>query len=58
MKIKFDDKYNFIEVKKTDSGIEIILSSKNFKSPRTAIVNSVVLNEEQFKKLISDIDLK
>lgn len=55
MKLEFDQNYNYIEIKNTPKGIEIILSSKNPDQPRTAIINSVILTENQFKELISDI---
>lgn len=57
MKIEFDQNYNFIEIKRSSKGIEITLSSKEPKQPLTSIVNSVILPEEQFKKLIAGLDL-
>lgn len=60
MKLEFDDKgYNFISIKKVnDSGmIAIILSSKDSGNPNKTIVNSAEITYEQFKKLISDLEL-
>jgi tRNA threonylcarbamoyladenosine modification (KEOPS) complex Pcc1 subunit len=54
MKKEFDDK-SYIEIKKQDNKILIVISAKDFKNPLTNIANCVELDIEEFKQLIKDI---
>lgn len=55
MKIQFEDK-SYIDCRKTDSGkIVIIISAKDPDSSQKKIINSVELDDIQYKQLISDI---
>ena len=57
MKLQFDDKYNFIEIKDLNDKIAIILSSKDSKNHLRAVINSIEISKKEFVDLISDIDL-
>lgn len=67
MKIEFDSEGeavydgsagsdNYIEVRKNNDSVEIILSSRDPENIKSRIINSVVITTDDFKKLISDID--
>lgn len=54
MKISFDDK-SYIECKRNNDQILLIISAKDPSNPLKKIINCVELDNDQFKKLISDI---
>jgi len=54
MKIQFDDK-SYIECRKLNDKIIVIVSAKDYNNPLKKITNSVELNIEEFRKLISDV---
>lgn len=55
MKILFDDK-SYIECTKSESGkIVFVISAKDQENSQKKIINSVELDANQFKQLISDI---
>lgn len=54
MKIEFDDK-SFVECKKENNKIYIVIQAKDLINPLKKINNCVELTEEQFKQLISDL---
>jgi len=54
MKIQFEDK-SFIECKKDNNKIIVIIQAKDYFNPLKKINNTVELTEEEFKKLISNI---
>jgi hypothetical protein len=57
MKIQFSDK-SFIDAKKTEGGnVTIIIQAKDHENPLKKITNAVELSSEEFKKLISDIQI-
>jgi tRNA threonylcarbamoyladenosine modification (KEOPS) complex Pcc1 subunit len=54
MKIIFEDN-SFIEMSKQDGKIIISIQAKDYQNPLKKIINSVEINEEQFKELISEL---
>jgi len=59
MRIEFDENgYDFLEFKKSEGGISIIISSKSASVPRSSVINSAEVSEEEFLKLLSDLNLK
>jgi len=59
MRIEFDENgYDYVEIKPSEGGISIVISSRDFNNPRSAIINSAELTKEQFYKLISDVDME
>lgn len=58
MKIQFEDK-SYIECRKSDNPgtIVIIISAKDHQNPLKKITNAVELTIEEFKQLISDVQL-
>ena len=54
MIIEFNDK-SFVECKKENDKIYIVIQAKDLNNPLKKINNCVELTEEQFKKLISEI---
>lgn len=56
MKIEFADK-SFVECKKSDNPGKIIITiqAKDYNNPLKKIINSVEIDAEDFKKLISEI---
>jgi hypothetical protein len=56
MKIDFEDK-SYIECKKKDDKIVIIVSAKDGSNANKRIVNAVEITPEEFKQLISEIEL-
>lgn len=57
MKIQFDDK-SYIECTKSDTGkIVFLIQAKDQQNPLKKITNVVELTNEQFKLLISEIQL-
>lgn len=57
MKIQFNDK-SYIECKKSELGkVVIIVSAKDYENPLKKITNTVELTADEFKQLISDIQL-
>jgi hypothetical protein len=56
MRIEFDDSgYDYVEIKPSSGGVSIVISSRDLKSPRSAIINSAEVTKEEFLKLISEI---
>ena len=53
-KILFDDK-SFIECKKKDEKITLIISAKDYSDPLKKIVNAVEITMDEFKQLVSDV---
>lgn len=58
MKITFEDK-SYVEIKKStnDNKIYIIIQAKDQNNPLKKITNSVEVTEEEFKKLMSEINV-
>lgn len=54
MKIEFEDK-SYIEIKKNNDKIFIIISAKDHQNNLKNIINAVELTLEEYNKLISDI---
>jgi nitrate reductase NapAB chaperone NapD len=54
MKILFDDS-SYIELKKSDGKIIIVIQAKDQLNSLKKITNAVELTKEEFEKLISDI---
>lgn len=67
MRIEFDDegnviyddggRNNYIEANETKEGIEIVLSSKDPENHRQNIHSTIKLSKDDFRKLISDINI-
>jgi hypothetical protein len=59
MKIEFPDK-SFIECSKSDNPgkVVITISAKDHESPLKKITNAVEITFEEFKKLISDVQIQ
>jgi len=56
MRIEFDDNgYDYIEVKPSEGGVSVVISSRDMKNPRSAIVNSAEVTKEEFLELISEV---
>ncbi len=56
MRITFEDKsYIEIERSKSSSKIIISISAKDYDNPNTTIINSVEINDKEFKELINTI---
>lgn len=56
MKIQFDDG-SYIDCKQNSDKVILIISAKDYENPRKKINNTVELSVEEFKQLISDIEL-
>lgn len=57
MKIQFEDK-SYIECRKSDDGkILVIISAKDQNNSLKKISNTVEISLEQFKQLISDVQV-
>lgn len=58
MKIQFDDG-SFVEIKKSDSPdkLLVIVSAKDHMNPLKKITNAAEITKEQFKQLISDVQI-
>ena len=54
MKINFEDK-SYIECRKSDDKIVIIISAKDAENPRKKTTNAVEITKEEFKKLIEGL---
>ena len=54
MKIEFEDN-SYVEIKKNNDKIIIVISAKDHQNNLKKIVNAVELTSEEFNKLISDI---
>lgn len=54
MKITFDDK-SYVECRKSNDKILLIISAKDQSNPLKKITNAVEISKEDFKKLISDV---
>jgi len=54
MKIEFEDK-SYIEIKKNNDKIIIIISAKDHQNDLKKIINAVEITVEEYQKLISDI---
>lgn len=54
MKITFDDN-SYIECRKSNDKIVVIISAKDQNNPLKKITNAVEISKEEFKKLISDV---
>ena len=54
MKIQFDDR-SYIEIKKENEKVVIIISAKDQDNTLKKITNAVEITIEEFKKLISEI---
>ena len=54
MKITFEDK-SYIECKKNNDKVLIIISAKDEKNKLKRISNAVELTKEEFNKLISEV---
>jgi hypothetical protein len=54
MKITFTDK-SYIECRKENGKITIMISAKDHQNPLKKITNTVELTEEEFKQLISNL---
>lgn len=54
MKIDFEDK-SFIEIKKSDDKVLIIVQAKDTENPRKNITNICEITMEQFKSLCIEI---
>jgi hypothetical protein len=55
MKVKFEDS-SFIEIKKADDKIVIIIQARDSINSLKKICNAVELTKEEFQQLISDIN--
>jgi len=53
MKINFDDG-SFVEIKKNDGKIILIIQAKDHSNEFKKITNVIEITDEEFKKLISD----
>lgn len=54
MKIEFDDK-SYVEMTKSGSNpnnIILTIGAKDYKNPKTLIVNSIEITQEQLQKLL------
>lgn len=56
MKIQFDDG-SYINCKQNDDRVILTLSAKDYENPRKKIHNTVELTMEEFKQLISDVEV-
>jgi hypothetical protein len=56
MKIQFDDG-SYVDCKKDNDKIILIISARDYENPRKKINNTVELTIEEFKQFISDIEL-
>lgn len=57
MKIQFDDK-SYVDIHKMDNGkIAITIVARDENSLQKKVVNSVQLDPDQFKQLISDVQV-
>ena len=58
MKIQFDDG-SYVEIRKSDEPdkILVIVSAKDHMNPSKKITNAAEMTMEQFKKLISDVQV-
>ena len=56
MKISFDS--GFIEIKNKNEKISILISAKDYNDKNKTINNMAELSIDDFKQLISDLDLK
>jgi uncharacterized secreted protein with C-terminal beta-propeller domain len=54
MKIAFDDG-SYIDCRKDNDKIIIIIASKDSTNPLRKIINSVEITTDEFKKLIGDV---
>lgn len=54
MKITFEDK-SYIECRKSDGKVVIMISAKDHQNPLKKITNAVELTAEEFKQLTSEI---
>jgi len=56
MKIEFNDK-SYIECRRSDNPgkIVITISAKDYDNPLKRIVNTVEISNEDFKKLVSEV---
>lgn len=54
MKITFDDK-SYVECRKSNDKIVIIISAKDQNNPLKKITNAVEISKEDFIKLTSDV---
>lgn len=53
-KLVFDDK-SYIQIKKNEDKIIIIISAKDQNNSLKKITNAVEISEEEFKTIISDV---
>lgn len=59
MKIEFDEKgQEYVEIKKSSEGVSLVISVKDPKSPKSSIINSAEVSLEEFKKLVSELNLR
>jgi len=54
MKITFDDK-SYVDCQKSGDKIILIISAKDGNDPLKKIINAVELSQDEFEKLISEI---
>lgn len=54
MKITFDDN-SYVECRKTNDKIVLIISAKDQSNPLKKITNAVEISKEELKQLISDV---
>lgn len=56
MRIEFDENgYDYVELKESEGGVSLVISSRDLKSPRSAIVNSAEITKDQFLEIVSKV---
>ena len=54
MRVDFEDG-SYVEIKKTDDKITVIISAKDHLNQSKKIINAAEMTIDEFKKLISDV---
>lgn len=56
MRIEFDENgYDYVELKESEGGVSLVISSRDLKSPRSAIVNSAEITKDQLLEIVSKV---